>query len=609
LKQLENAPVPRGHIMKTSNKAELIAVDNGVIHEDMHYSRLKDAAIMMVDDEPIMLEIIQVLLEDAGYRNFIAVERSSQSIEMIKKTNPDVLLLDLDMPEINGYEILSSVRSSTDYQHLPVIILTASTEPEDKLKALELGATDFLSKPVDSSELVLRVRNTLYAKVYQDQLANYDSLTGLPNLKLFIERLGWGIELSKRERVPLMVLEIGLDKFRQINETLGMYTGDEVLLTIAERLNTLIRSSDFIGHTGESVKAGELARIGGHEFSIILSGANSIEAAYTVSKRILDAVRQPIVIDEHEIFMTASIGISVCPTDGEDVESLIKHAGSAKDFSRRQGSNNYQFFSSEMNDQSKERIKMESNLRKALDNNEFELYYQPKINSETQKLVGMECLLRWNHAEQGFISPEVFIPAAEELGLIVPIGDWVLAEACQTTSEWVRSGFENLKLSVNVSPKQFDEISLKKSIVSAIESSGLSPHNLVLEITESMLMGDFEHHITLLQHIVDLGVAFSLDDFGTGYSSLSYLKKFPIDELKIDRSFLTNVPEINEDNSIVKAIISMAHSLGMNLIAEGVESAEQLEFLRQHNCNIIQGFYYSKPLDKADFTEFLTRYA
>lgn len=601
--------MPRGHIMKTSNKAELIAVDNGVIHEDMHYSRLKDAAIMMVDDEPIMLEIIQVLLEDAGYRNFIAVERSSQSIEMIKKTNPDVLLLDLDMPEINGYEILSSVRSSTDYQHLPVIILTASTEPEDKLKALELGATDFLSKPVDSSELVLRVRNTLYAKVYQDQLANYDSLTGLPNLKLFIERLGWGIELSKRERVPLMVLEIGLDKFRQINETLGMYTGDEVLLTIAERLNTLIRSSDFIGHTGESVKAGELARIGGHEFSIILSGANSIEAAYTVSKRILDAVRQPIVIDEHEIFMTASIGISVCPTDGEDVESLIKHAGSAKDFSRRQGSNNYQFFSSEMNDQSKERIKMESNLRKALDNNEFELYYQPKINSETHKLVGMECLLRWNHAEQGFISPEVFIPAAEELGLIVPIRDWVLTEACQTTSEWVRSGFENLKLSVNVSPKQFDEISLKKSIASAIESSGLSPHNLVLEITESMLMGDFEHHITLLQHIVDLGVAFSLDDFGTGYSSLSYLKKFPIDELKIDRSFLTNVPEINEDNSIVKAIISMAHSLGMNLIAEGVESAEQLEFLRQHNCNIIQGFYYSKPLDKADFTEFLTRYA
>jgi diguanylate cyclase (GGDEF)-like protein len=595
--------------MKTNNKPELFAVDNVVIHDEMHYSQLKNAAIMMVDDEPIMLEIIQALLADAGYKNFIPVERSSQSINMVMEFNPDVLLLDLDMPEINGYEVLSAIRSSADYQHLPVIILSALTEPGDKLKALELGATDFLTKPVDASELVLRVRNILFAKTYQDKLAYYDSLTGLPNMKLFIERLGWGIELSKRERVPLMVLEIGLEKFRQINETLGMYTSNEILKAVAERMSSLIRGCDFIGHTDETIKTGELARIGDHEFSIILSGVNSIEAAYLVSQRVINAVRRPVLVDGHEIFMTASIGISVCPIDGEDVESLMKHAGSAKDFARKQGSNNYQFFSSEMNAQSKERIKMESNLRKALDNNEFELHYQPKINAETHKLVGMECLLRWNHPENGSVPPAAFIPAAEELGLIVPIGEWVLKEACQTTSEWIKSGYKNLKLSVNVSPKQFNEINLRKSIASAIRSSGLDPQNLVLEITESMLMGDVEHYITLLQHIVDLGVGFSLDDFGTGYSSLSYLKKFPIHELKIDRSFLTNVPEINEDNSIVKAIISMAHSLGLNLIAEGVESAEQLDFLRQHNCNVIQGFYYSKPLSKADFTEFLSSYA
>jgi diguanylate cyclase (GGDEF)-like protein len=595
--------------MKTNNKPELFAVDNVVIHDEMHYSQLKNAAIMMVDDEPIMLEIIQALLADAGYKNFIPVERSSQSINMVMEFNPDVLLLDLDMPEINGYEVLSAIRSSADYQHLPVIILSALTEPGDKLKALELGATDFLTKPVDASELVLRVRNILFAKTYQDKLAYYDSLTGLPNMKLFIERLGWGIELSKRERVPLMVLEIGLEKFRQINETLGMYTSNEILKAVAERMSSLIRGCDFIGHTDETIKTGELARIGDHEFSIILSGVNSIEAAYLVSQRVINAVRRPVLVDGHEIFMTASIGISVCPIDGEDVESLMKHAGSAKDFARKQGSNNYQFFSSEMNAQSKERIKMESNLRKALDNNEFELHYQPKINAETHKLVGMECLLRWNHPENGSVPPAAFIPAAEELGLIVPIGEWVLKEACQTTSEWIKSGYKNLKLSVNVSPKQFNEINLRKSIASAIRSSGLDPQNLVLEITESMLMGDVEHYITLLQHIVDLGVGFSLDDFGTGYSSLSYLKKFPIHELKIDRSFLTNVPEINEDNSIVKAIISMAHSLGLNLIAEGVESAEQLDFLRQHNCNVIQGFYYSKPLSKDDFTEFLSSHA
>lgn len=595
--------------MKANNKPELIAADSMVIHDDMHYSQLKNAAIMMVDDEPIMLEIIQALLADAGYKNFIPVERSSQSINMVMEFNPDVLLLDLDMPEINGYEVLSAIRSSADYQHLPVIVLSALTEPGDKLKALELGATDFLTKPVDARELVLRVRNILFAKTYQDKLAYYDSLTGLPNMKLFIERLGWGIELSKRERVPLMVLEIGLEKFRQINETLGMYTSNEILKAVAERMSSLIRGCDFIGHTDETIKTGELSRIGDHEFSIILSGVNSIEAAYLVSQRVINAVRRPVLVDGHEIFMTASIGISVCPIDGEDVESLMKHAGSAKDFARKKGSNNYQFFSSEMNAQSKERIKMESNLRKALDNDEFELHYQPKINAETHKLVGMECLLRWNHPEIGSVPPAAFIPAAEELGLIVPIGEWVLKEACQTTSEWIKSGYKNLKLSVNVSPKQFNEINLRKSIASAIRSSGLDPQNLVLEITESMLMGDVEHYITLLQHIVDLGVGFSLDDFGTGYSSLSYLKKFPIHELKIDRSFLTNVPEINEDNSIVKAIISMAHSLGLNLIAEGVESAEQLDFLRQHNCNVIQGFYYSKPLSKDDFTEFLSSYA
>jgi diguanylate cyclase (GGDEF)-like protein len=591
--------------MKTNNAKEMFEVDNLVIHDDERYPQLKNAGIMMVDDEPIILEIIQALLEDAGYKNFIPVESSIHCIDMIMQTSPDLLLLDLDMPEINGYEILSSLRSNTEYTHLPVIILTASTEPGDKLKALELGATDFLSKPVDASELVLRVRNTLSAKAYQDQLAYYDSLTGMPNLKLFIERLGWGIELSKREGSTLMLLEIGLDKFRQINETLGMYAGDKVLITIAERLNALIRNSDFIGRTDGTIKTGELARVGGHELSIVLSGANSIETSSLVSKRILDAVRQPVLIDEHEIFITASIGIAACPTDGEEVESLIKHASSARDFARKQGSNNYQFFSSEMNAHAKERMRMESNLRKALDNNEFELHYQPKIYSETNKLVGMECLLRWNQPELGSVSPAIFIPEAEKLGLIVPIGEWVLKQACQMTSEWVKLGYENLKVSVNVSPLQLNEVSLKKSITSAIQSSGLSPQNLVLEITESMMMGDIERNITLLQHIVDLGVSFSLDDFGTGYSSLSYLKKFPIDELKIDRSFLTNVPEINEDNSIVKAIIAMAHSLGLEVVAEGVEKAEQLEFLRQLNCDIIQGFIYSKPLNKKQFAEYL----
>ena len=594
--------------MSTNFDQKMFSLDNVEVHDNERYSQLKNATIMMVDDEPIMLEIIQILLEDAGFRNFIPVESSSQSFGMIVQNEPDLLLLDLDMPEVNGYEVLSTVRSSSEYEHLPVIILTASSEPEDKLKALELGATDFLSKPVDSSELILRVRNTLTAKAYQDQLAYYDTLTGMPNRKLFIERLTWGVELSKRERIPLTVLNIGLDKFKQVNETLGMYTGDKVLSIIAERLNSLVRRSDFVGHADDSIKMERLARVGGNDFSIILFGVNSVENAALVSKRILNEIKKPIIVDEHEIFITASIGISVCPMDGEEVETLIKHASSAKDFASKQGSDNYQFFSSEMNVHARVLITMESNLRKALDNNEFELYYQPKINSETNKLVGMEALIRWSQPEQGFVSPGEFIPAAEELGLIVPIGEWVLHQACKDTTEWVKSGYDKLKVSVNVSAQQLNEISLKKSIISALKNSELSPQNLVLELTESMLMGDVESHISLLKNIIDLGVSFSLDDFGTGYSSLSYLRKFPIDELKIDRSFLTNVPGSQEDNSIVKAIIAMSQSLGLKVIAEGVENEEQLEFLKQYNCNIIQGFYYSKPLSKADFTEYLKRH-
>ena len=594
--------------MSTNINKKILPVDNVEVHDNERYSQLKNATIMMVDDEPIMLEIIQLLLEDAGFKNFIPVESSSQSFDMIVQNEPDLLLLDLDMPEVNGYEVLTTVRSSSEYEHLPVIILTASSEPDDKLKALELGATDFLSKPVDSSELVLRVRNTLSAKAYQDQLAYYDNLTGMPNRKLFIERLAWGVELSKRERIPLTVLNIGLDKFKQVNETLGMYAGDKVLAIIAERLNSLVRSSDFVGHTDDVIKMERLARVGGNDFSIILFGVNSVENAALVSKRILDEVKKPIIIDEHEIFITASIGISVCPTDGEEVESLIKHASSAKDFASKQGSDNYQFFSSEMNIHARVLITMESNLRKALENDEFELHYQPKINSETNKLVGMEALLRWNQPEQGLVSPGVFIPAAEELGLIVPIGEWALHQACKDTSEWVKAGCDNLKVSVNVSAQQLNETSLKKSIISALKNSGLGSRNLVLELTESMLMGDVESHNILLNKIIDLGVSFSLDDFGTGYSSLSYLRKFPIEELKIDRSFLTNIPESQEDGSIVRAIIAMAHSLGLKVIAEGVENADQLEFLKQHNCYAIQGFYYSKPLSKADFTEYLKRH-
>lgn len=585
-------------------KPNPVDLDNHVPH-DSRFDRLKRASIMMVDDEPIMLEIVQALLEDEGYQNFIKVDDSTKAVARLLTTNPDILLLDLDMPEVDGFEVLKVVREQGHYKYMPVIILTASEDPESKLKALELGATDFLSKPVDPSELALRVRNTLSAKAYQDQLAYYDSLTGLPNRKLFIDRLGWGMELAMREGHPLVLLDIGLDRFRQINETLGLYTGDRILKEVAHRLIEVLRRSDVIGRIDTMQQVENMARLGSDEFSIILHGVNSMENASSVSKRVLEAIKQPFVESGEEIYLTASIGISVYPDDGQEVETLIKHAGSAKDFAKKQGTDSYQFYSSDMNSRSRALLKMEAELRNAFDQQDFELYYQPKVKTHNDQTMGMECLIRWQHAEDGLISPEKFIPVAENIGLIVPIGNWVLHEACQCAKQWVDAGFTDLKMSVNVSPVQFADDGLKASIISALQSSGLNPENLVLEITESMLMGDVDYFVTLLGEIRELGVSFSLDDFGTGYSSLSYLRKYPIDELKIDRSFLMEVPGNNDDNSIVRAIIAMAHSLGQKVVAEGVENIEQLEFLKMHNCDIIQGYYFSKPLNKYDFFEYL----
>lgn len=572
---------------------------------DNQLDKLKLSTIMLVDDEPVMLDIVQALLEEEGYQNFIPVQQSASAIDILEEKNPDMMLLDLDMPEVDGFQVLKAVRSNDRYQYLPVIILTASEDPENKLRALELGATDFLSKPVDPSELALRVRNTLSAKAYQDQLAYYDSLTGLPNRKLFIERLEWGMRLAKRENRPLALLNIGLDRFRNINETFGISVGDHIIRTVAERLCQVARASDIVGQSETSMRMKNMARIAGDEFSIVLCDINNIDNASVVCERVLKAINEVFLVDGRELYITASIGIAIFPEDGSDVESLIKHAASARDHAKKQGVGNFVYYSKEMNAHAREMIQMESDLRRALVNNEFELHYQPKIDLISGDLMGMESLIRWRRNDGALVPPGTFIPLAEEMDLIVPIGNWVLHEACRKTSEWVASGYTDIKVSVNVSARQFIDSGFKASVESALKESQLNPKNLVLEITESMLMGDVDHYVSLLNDITELGVAFSLDDFGTGYSSLSYLKRFPINELKIDRSFLIDVPNNADDCSIVKAIISMAHSLGLKVVAEGVEEDQQLEFLRQHECEVIQGYYFSKPLNTTDFSNYL----
>ena len=569
------------------------------------HSELCSSTIMMVDDEPVMLEIVQAFLEEAGYKHFVNVNDSTEAIRQLIEANPDILLLDLDMPEIDGFQVLQRVRAIEDFKHLPVIILTAADEPIYKLRALELGATDFLSKPVDPSELALRIKNTLAAKRYQDNLAYYDSLTGLPNRKMFLGQLTKQIFRVTREGRSLVLLDIGLDHFRKLNETHGVSCGDGVLKTVAQRLSSSLPGTNLVGRDGNNLEVVSIARTGGDEFAVVLLGVRSAQDMSMICKLVLDTIRQPMDVHGNDIRLTASIGIAVAPGDGDDADTLFKHASSAKDFSKKQGKDRYQFFSAEMEAHSRALLKMMSDLRTAAETGQFELYYQPQINAANGRVMGVESLVRWRHPKDGLVSPMKFIPVAEEMGLIVPLGEWILNQACRTASKWIAAGHHDLKMSVNVSAKQFKHPGFKASIVKALQSSGLGAQNLVLEITESLLMENTDQQILLFQEIKQLGVSFSLDDFGTGYSSLSYLKKFPIDELKIDRSFILEVPNDSEGNAIVKAIIAMAHSLGQVVVAEGVEDAGQFDFLRKHRCDAIQGYYFSSPLTENEFINYL----
>ena len=589
--------------MNSTVDQALAPIETSVDVKDLHL-QLKNALIMMVDDEPILMEVLQAFLEEEGYQNFVTVEESSSALDVMRKRKPDIVLLDLKMPEVTGFEILEQVRADKNLQRVPVIVLTSSSDPATKLKALELGATDFLAKPVDASELALRLRNTLTVKAYQDELTFYDALTGLPNRARFLERLDWSLKSAQRSGDAVSVLKVSIDRFNQINGTLGPNAGDSLLRQVANRLNNSVRLSDVVSHTGRDDIWQNLARLGGDEFSILLPGGNASEDAAYVANRILSVLRDSFDIDGHEVFVTGSAGIAVYPEDALTTDSLMKNSGAAAEFAKQQGRDNYQFYSKEINKRAKERLNVESQLRRAIENKQFVLHYQPKVNVATGKVTSMEALVRWQHPERGLLSPYHFISIAEGASLIADIGEWVIYEACRQNKIWQSEGLGFLDIAVNVSSQQFAPKYLQKTLDAAIKS-GMDLKYLVIEITESMLMGDEERTIDILNKIRKAGPKLSIDDFGTGYSSFGYLKRFPVDELKIDRSFLTEVPQKKDDCAIVRAIIAMAESLEMSVVAEGVERQDQLDFLSNLKCDVIQGFFFSKPLPADEFAKYV----
>ena len=551
------------------------------------------AKILIVDDQEVNVKLLEYILLGDGYLAVTGISDARLVQELHRTHSYDAILLDLNMPHLNGFQVLEQLHEIDPDDYLPVLVVTA--EPGHKLRALEAGAKDFISKPFDRLEVLNRIRNMLEVRLlytatrdYSHHLAHYDPLTGLPNRMLFQQSLERALQ---QQRLAVMMMD--LDHFKNINDTLGHASGDQLLRQFAQRLSDCV---------GERVLAG---RLSGDEFALILTELPEQHEAVALAARIRNALRLPFVLDQREVNITASFGVALYPDDATDAGTLLKYADTALYRAKEAGRDACRFFTSEMNGKAQRRLELETALRKAVELQEFTLHYQPKVSLSSGRMTGAEALIRWNRPGHGLVSPAEFIPLLEETGLIVPVGTWVIDTACQQIAAWSNGEAGPLRVAVNVSSRQFTSADLEAIVANALSESGIAPDLLELEITESSLMVDVDRAIEALRKLKSGGVRISIDDFGTGYSSLAYLKRFPIDTLKIDIAFVREVTTNADDAAIVQAIIAMAHSLKLDVIAEGVETAAQLAYLARQRCESIQGYYFSKPLPAADLEQLL----
>ncbi|MRW92462.1 EAL domain-containing protein [Duganella sp. FT80W] len=693
---------------------------------DIHHAR-----ILIVDDQPVNVELLEYLLTSTGYKAVSATTNPRVVASWHAEQRYDLIILDLQMPGLNGFEVMEALKPLEPDGWLPVLVVTA--QPDHKLRAFESGARDFISKPFDPVETLTRIRNMLEMRLLHNRergyntrleqtvrertaelqrfrsamdatadaiflldadnaevvdvndgacrmlaypraellgqsasriglgapeelraqaerladyaaaigparspelaeielmrrdlitvpvelywqllqrpgqpavmlgvardiserrqaeellqhMAHYDSLTGLPNRTLFFKIVGDAITVAQEKSWRIVVLMIGLDRFKNINDSLGTVLGDDLLRQFSNRLVQTARIRDTVG------------RVGGDEFALILTMSRDQQDAVHAANDVREALRQPFELDGHQAILSASIGISLYPDDATDPETLVKYADTAMERAKQAGRDGYRFFTAGMNVQVLARLDMELALRRALDNNELVLHYQPKVNLHTGLFAGVESLLRWQRPGFGLVYPAEFVPVLEDTGLVVRVGAWIIDAACKQISAWLNDGTGPVRVAVNVASRQFAEGDLALLVREALMRHKTPPELLELELTETALMSNAERTITVLQHLKALGIKVAIDDFGTGYSSLAYLQRFPIDKLKIDIAFVRDITTNPNDAAIALAIISMAHSLKLQVIAEGVETRAQLEYLRRSRCDEIQGYFYSKPL-------------
>jgi len=555
--------------------------------------------VLIIDDE----EQIRSLLIDILGDSYQCSEASSaeEALTLLTETTPDLVISDIDMGGMSGLDLVPMVHTLSP--DTVVVMISGNQDIEFAIEALRVGAFDYISKPIDIRHVEAAVERALKhsqllkeKRTYKEQLeallkklVYYDTVTQLPNRALFEDRLTQAVAFAKATNQSLGVLFISLDQFKKVNDSLGHGPGDVLLREFAERLKSCIGDSDTV------------ARFGSDEFALLrtqIDGTNDVIETIGMLSQVL---KFSFDLPGHELFATASVGVSLFPMDGEDCQTLLKNAGAALYRAKKSGGANYQFFTADMHELAAKRLDLESSLRRAIRNEEFLLHYQPRVSVDSLAITGVEALVRWQHPQFGLISPSEFIPLAEDTGLIVPIGEWVLRTACLQARRWCDEGFAPIPVAVNISARQFHDQDLSQTVITILEETGLSPKYLELELTESSIMQNAEFAAGMLTRLKNMGINISIDDFGTGFSSLASLKRLPIDALKIDQSFVREATTDPDDAALVMAIVTLAHNLRLKVIAEGVETEEQLRFLQLLRCDEIQGYFFSRPLPAKKF--------
>ncbi|WP_342348767.1 EAL domain-containing protein [uncultured Nitrospira sp.] len=545
-------------------------------------------SLLLVEDDLKEALVIRNMLKE-GLQNQFTLEHGlslSDALDLIQQNQFQAIILDSHLPDGKSFEsILQFMQFCPD---VPILILSGVEEEDQAIQAVKSGAQDYLIKGQTSSSTLCRAIR--YAMERQratqriTQLAHYDHLTGLANRGLFYERLNCAVARCHRNDTAIALMFLDLDHFKGINDTLGHEYGDSLLKTVAARIKKCIREID----TG--------VRLGGDEFAVLLEQIVSIEDVASVAQRILHLLAQPVIIKQHQLHVTGSLGITIYPWDSANSQELLSHADAAMYRAKAQGGNTYQFYTAGMKTAGLDGSTLEMELSRALAKEEFLLHYQPQMNISTKQVIGMEALLRWHHPYQGLIGPNHFIPQAEENGMIIPIGEWVLRSASKQAKYWEKQGFPAPHVAVNLSARQIHQGHLPALIQDILKHSHLDPENLKLELTETFLIHETEETIQTLREIKAMGVHLYIDDFGAGYASLRYLKSFPVDGIKLDQSLIQNLPHSTNDAAIVIAVISLAKALGLQVIAEGVERQEQADFLEEHECDAMQGYWIAPPL-------------